>query len=101
MENKTEKERISLELQIRLYEKMIEIYRELSERAEQIEIIKKSLDKFSNVEYQLIECQRMINLLEITLKTRIMFCESQLKKLYQCLKIREISKQKRFSKYDN
>ena len=101
MENKTEKERISLELQIRFYEKMIEIYKELSERAEQIEIIKKSLDKFSNVEYQLIECQRMINLLEIPLKTRIMFCESQLKKLYQCLKIREISKQKRFSKYDN
>ena len=80
---------------------MIEIYKELSKHTELINVIKKSLDKFENVEYQLIECQRMINLLEIPVKTRIMFCESQLKKLYQCLKIREISKQKRWSKYDN
>lgn len=101
MENTNGKERISLELQIRFYEKMIEIYKELSKHSEQINVIKKSLDKFNNVEYQLIECQRMINLLEIPVKTRIMFCESQLKKLYQCLKIRELSKQKRWSKYDN
>ena len=101
MVNQPKKEKISLELQIRFYEKMIEIYKELSKHTELINVIKKSLDKFENVEYQLIECQRMINLLEIPVKTRIMFCESQLKKLYQCLKIREISKQKRWSKYDN
>ena len=86
MVNKTEKEKISLELQIRFYEKMIEIYKEISKHSDTINKIKNSLDKFTNVEYQLIECQRMINLLEIPLKTRIMFCESQLKKLYQCLK---------------
>lgn len=101
MEKQPKKEKISLELQIRFYEKMIEIYKELNKYSDQINVIKKSLDRFENVEYQLIECQRMINLLEIPLKTRIMFCESQLKKLYQCLKIREISKQKRWSKYDN
>lgn len=95
-----EKEKISLELQIRFYEKMIEIYEDINKYAEKITNIKEALNKFSNVEYQLIECQRMINLLDIPLKTRIMFCNSQLKKLYQCLKIRDFSKKQRWSKYD-
>ena len=101
MVNSNEKERISLELQIRFYEKMMEIYKDINKYADQINKIKDSLNRFSNVEYQLIECQRMINLLDIPIRTRIMFCDSQLKKLYQCLKIREISKKQRWSKYDN
>jgi len=92
-----QKEKISLEMQIRFYEKMLSLYNEIQKYAEQIEKIKKSLDRFTNVEYQIIECQRVINLLDIPIRTRIMFCDTQLKKLYQCIKIRDYSKKQRWS----